>query len=228
MNKKEDKPKLNLIVYNCPHCGTYCNHMHYYISEGFPPDFSTKLLRFYYDDVESAFEILETYQIISRCQICKYLHLWDGGELKYPFNNQFSDPNKDLTKDVRDLYKEASNVFEISPKSAAALLRLSIEKLLENLGHKGSLNDKISSLVSEGVSDTLQMGLDSVRYYGNKGVHPGQLNLDEKREEVYFLFDLVNLIADELITKPYKVRDFYEKLPSSYKESIVRRDSKES
>ncbi|ECQ5639008.1 DUF4145 domain-containing protein [Campylobacter jejuni] len=48
------------------------------------------------------------------------------------------------------MYKEAANVFEISPRSSAALIRLTLELLLKrylvNDGRKHTLNEMIGML----------------------------------------------------------------------------------
>lgn len=40
-----------------------------------------------------------------------------------------------------------------------------------------------------------------------------------------FLFDLINIMVDELITRKKKIRAFYEKLPEGKIKGILRRDN---
>jgi hypothetical protein len=46
-------------------------------------------------------------------------------------------PNIDLDQDIQDDYMEAAKVLDDSPRSAAAILRLSLQKLCKQLGEKG-------------------------------------------------------------------------------------------
>jgi len=59
----------------------------------------------------------------------------------------------------------------------------------------------------------------------NNAVHPGQIDLDDKAEIAPKLFDILNFIADELITKPKKVGEIYaDVLPSETRDHIKKRD----
>ena len=58
----------------------------------------------------------------------------------YPRSIPFPDPNEDLDDGIKKLYREAANVYQDSPRASAALLRLCLEKLCQQLGEKGNLN----------------------------------------------------------------------------------------
>ena len=73
-------------------------------------------------------------------------------------------PAVDMHEEVIGDYNEARAIFGSSPRSSAALLRLSLEKLLTNLGEPGkSLNQNIVALVEKGLPTTIQQALDIVR-----------------------------------------------------------------
>jgi hypothetical protein len=134
-------------------------------------------------------------------------------------------PNPDLPHDVRADYEEAGKILTLSPRGAAALLRLAIQKLCIKLGEKGeNLNDDIANLVQRGLPQKVQKALDSVRVIGNNALHPGQMDLKDDRNTATRLFDLVNIIADVHITQPKKVDAVYSKLPESQRQAIVKRD----
>jgi polyhydroxyalkanoate synthesis regulator phasin len=122
-------------------------------------------------------------------------------------------------------YEEARRVLPESVRAAAALLRLAVQKLCKELGQKGeNLNDDIGNLVKNGLDQRIQQALDIVRVTGNNAVHPGEMNLEDSPEVVEELFKLVNMIVDEMITKPRELADLYKKLPEGAREAVAKRD----
>lgn len=110
--------------------------------------------------------------------------------------------NRDLPDDIKSLYEEASTIADLSPKGAAALLRLAVEMLCKHLGGKGPrLDDDIAFLVKQGLPVNVQKSLDIVRIVGNNAVHPGFINIDDDPTIVHTLFGLVNIIAETMITQ---------------------------
>ena len=129
---------------------------------------------------------------------------------------------------LRD-YEEASSILNLSPRGAAALLRLAIQKLCKHLGENGkNINNDIESLVKKGLSPIIQKSLDVVRVIGNEAVHPGTLDLRDDRDVASKLFRLVNLITDRMITYPKQVNEMFDGLPAPKKEEIQKRDTKKS
>lgn len=126
---------------------------------------------------------------------------------------------------LKKTMKEARNILNLSPRGAAALLRLAIQKLCKHLGEKGKdLNTDIGNLV-KGLPEKLQKALDSVRVIGNNAVHPGQLDLTDDIETANKLFAFINIICDNQISQHKLINDFYqEKVPQSYKDAIEKRD----
>jgi hypothetical protein len=139
-------------------------------------------------------------------------------------------PNNDIPSEIKADYEEARNISSQSPRGAAALLRLCIQKLCKHLGEKGdNINDDIGSLVSKGLPVKVQKALDLVRVVGNNAVHPGEMNLNDTPEVANKLFGLVNIIADVMISQPKQVDELYDSvLPEASKKGIVKRDSKTS
>jgi hypothetical protein len=128
---------------------------------------------------------------------------------------------------VRPEYDEARAVSAVSPRSAAALLRLVIQKLLIGLGLPGkNINDDIGRLVQRGLPEKIQQALDSVRVIGNNAVHPGVLSDDDLSNVANSLFFLVNFIVEQQIAQPRKVADLFDGLPANAHEQIAKRDGK--
>jgi hypothetical protein len=115
---------------------------------------------------------------LSKCFNCNDFAVWVHNKLLFPESRQGPAPNPDMPDDVKADYEEASKILNLSPRGAAALLRLAIQKLCVELKEKGeNINDDIKSLVTKGLSPTVQKALDSVRVIGNEAVHPGTLDL---------------------------------------------------
>lgn len=142
----------------------------------------------------------------------------------YPLANS-RHPPADLPENCIKIYTEAASVAALSPRSAAALLRLCIELLCDYLNAEGkSINEKIGFLVKKGMPVQIQQALDTVRVIGNNAVHPGELSIDEDPALVDALFKLVDLIVDNQITQPRMVEELFSNLPERAKNGVIRRD----
>ncbi|NOD30024.1 DUF4145 domain-containing protein [Ruegeria atlantica] len=132
-----------------------------------------------------------------------------------------------MPKNVREDYYEAALILDASPRGAAALLRLGLQKLCVHLGEPGKhIDTDIASLVSKGLDVRVQQALDAVRVIGNEAVHPGSIDLRANRETAEMLFQLMNLIVEKMISEPKHVQSVYDKLPQTKREAIERRDQK--
>ena len=123
-------------------------------------------------------------------------------------------------------FEEARKILADSPRGAAALLRLCVQKICIQLGETGKhIDTDIASLVSKGLSKTIQQALDIVRVVGNESVHPGQMDLTDNEGTARQLFDLVNLIAETRISEPKRIDALYQSLPESKRQGIENRDN---
>ena len=164
---------------------------------------------------------------ISKCYHCKKITVWVHDNIVFPPEKQGVQPNQDLPEDIIHDFEEARSIVGLSPRGAAALLRLCIQKLCKHLGEKGrNIDDDIASLVSEGLNPLVQQSLDIVRVIGNEAVHPGVIDLNDDRDTANRLFSLINSIADQMITHPKTVKDLYGKLPEKKRKAIEKRDKK--
>jgi len=165
---------------------------------------------------------------VSQCYNCKKWAIWVNEDIVYPDKKFGALPNPDLPDDVLAVVEEARAILDSSPKGAAALLRLAIQMLCKHLGKTGdNLNQDISSLVTDGLNPIVQKSLDVVRVIGNESVHPGSIDLNDDKDTAARLFDLVNIICEQMITQPKQVEDLYKKLPESKREAINKRDGDE-
>ena len=161
----------------------------------------------------------------SVCDACGMYSLWYDGKLVHPDTSSAPRPSEGMPEEVLADFNEARMVFDASPRAAAALLRLSIQKLCVHLGCPGrDLNSDIATLVAKGLPGHVQMALDSVRVIGNNSVHPGEMNVRDDPEVAKSLFDYVNWIVDAMILRPRRIAEGYSKLPGGAREAVARRD----
>lgn len=146
-------------------------------------------------------------------------------KIMYPATRTSPPANDDLDDSIKKIYNEAADIANQSPRAACALLRLAIQMLLKQLGEKGhNINEDIKNLVTKGLDPQIQQALDIVRVTGNHAVHPGEIDFNDTTD-VETLFELINVIADTLITQPKRIKAMYKRLPKKDKESIQKRDT---
>ncbi|MBP7557473.1 MAG: DUF4145 domain-containing protein, partial [Chitinophagaceae bacterium] len=205
----------------CPHCGVFAEqvwtinvHGRYIKTQTIGPD--------------RAFDVaLKDYQV-ALCSHCKMASIWLKERMVYPLSGTVEMANPDMPEDIMNDYNEAKDIVNISPRGAAALLRLAVQKLCKHLGEKGeNINDDIKSLVKKGLQPKVQQALDSVRVIGNNAVHPGTLDLNDSPEIAYALFGFINIICETMISQTQKIDVFFETyIPENAKKGIEKRDGK--
>lgn len=215
---KYEVPELNKTSFTCGQCQTYSKHNW----GGFHITKNSNQMPF----IKSGdiYKIPNFYICI--CEACGQFSLWLNGKQIYPLVSNIIAPNEDMPKKVKDLYNEARDVYKISIKSSAALLRLGVQILCKELGEQGkNINTDIGNLVKKGLDPSVQKIFDVIRVTGNNAVHPGEIQLDEKPELVAILFEYINIIIDEFYTKPKKIAESYNTLPEGIRKAIEKRDA---
>lgn len=163
---------------------------------------------------------------ISECYSCGDITIWRHDTILYPPARYEIEPNEDMAEDIKADFEEARKLLNLSPRAAAALLRLCIQKLCKQAGEPGeNISQDISSLVKKGLKPQIAKALHVVRVIGNNAVHPGSIDLKDDRDTAAKLFELVNRIAYDMITHPKEVQALYEeKIPESTQAAIAKRD----
>ena len=163
---------------------------------------------------------------VGKCINCSKHTIWLNEKMLFPASSLAPAANSEMPKNIQEIYQEASSIFSASPRAAAALLRLALQMLCEQLGGKGkNINADIATLVSKGLPEIVQQSLDIVRVTGNDAVHPGQIDVDSA-ETVGSLFELINIIVEYMIAMPQKVSGIYKQLPAKKLDEIEKRDVK--
>lgn len=215
---KHLEPLHKALAFTCPFCGAYAG---------------MKWERLALDST--------TFPVsLATCAACRQASYWRElpnnkgifsatGHMIYPQIVTAPLPHPDLPPDLLADVEEARLIAANSPRGAAALLRLVIEKLVTELGAKGgTINDQIGDLVKKGLPLQVQQALDTVRVIGNNAVHAGKMDQADVEATVHALFGLVTIIVEQLITQPKKIAELFETLPEGVRDGIERRDGKPS
>lgn len=208
MAEKYEAPGFKKDGFHCPYCGVYAHQVwaeaYHSQGRGWKPVKGLTL---------------------SICWKCEEYAFWFNQKMIYPEASNAPLPSEDLPVDVKEDFREARNVVNASPRSAAALLRLALQKLMKELGEKGkNLDDDIGNLVEKGLPEKIQKALDVVRVIGNNAVHPGQIDLRDDVKTAIVLFELLNMIVESQIAQPKRVDEIFGKLPEGAKKHIKKRD----
>ncbi|OAB34244.1 hypothetical protein PMSD_14845 [Paenibacillus macquariensis subsp. defensor] len=162
---------------------------------------------------------------VSKCVHCKRLTIWYDKTVIIPLVSLAAKPHPNMPDSLINDYQEARSIVNFSPRGAAALLRLALQKLMIELGESGKdINKDIGSLVEKGLSEEVQQALDIVRVIGNESVHPGELDLQDDYDTALSLFELINFIIDDQISRKRKISELFSKLPESKRNGIAIRD----
>ncbi|MEW6617057.1 MAG: DUF4145 domain-containing protein [Patescibacteria group bacterium] len=234
MSKEEHFPPEHAEgKFHCPHCGVFAKQRWSHLSAVGDCYTTANRNRYsgqvYDSNIRNLTPITgnlpETWTI-SICEHCSNVSVWKDSSMIFPKKIVVEKPNSDLSEEIQSDYLEAANILDDSPRSAAAILRLALQKLCIQLGEKGeNINDDIAALVKKGLNPTIQKSLDALRITGNNAVHPGELDLKEDTTRVVKLFGLLNFIAEKMITEPKEIRAFYDELPDGAKQAVQKRDT---
>lgn len=135
-------------------------------------------------------------------------------------------PAPHMPEAVAALYSEAASISALSPRAAAALLRVALEAALKEQypdQAKQPLTDLIGWAKKQGLPEWAQQAMDVVRFKGNKAAH--EVDLDDGPDTAATLFVLVNTVVEVLIARPRQIQDEYDSLPETVRANIDRRDA---
>lgn len=213
-------PEITLEAFHCPFCGTYA-HMDWawLVNRGESTDY-----------------------LEAHCSRCRKPSLWlvkekknvNGcikpatGEMIYPDFGVAPLPEIDMPEDVVRDYQEAARIFSKSPRGAAALLRLGLQKLCKHLGEEGkNINEDIRSLAAKNTLPPLVVKVaDTVRITGNNAVHPGEMSDEDFDHIASKMFELLNFVVKKGISEPKELEALYTMTPEGPRKSAENRDAK--
>src|SRR5438094_313478 len=118
---KHVPPSLEANAFNCSYCRVYARQHWSWLNAQSRADGKG------FDKWDQRFRI-------SYCESCDYPTIWLGEIMIFPSALPAEAPNSDLPDDIKLDYDEAREIANHSPRGAAALLRLAIQKLCKHLG----------------------------------------------------------------------------------------------
>ncbi|MBV7469143.1 DUF4145 domain-containing protein [Aeromonas sp. sif0611] len=213
MKNQHYPPTYRAEKFHCPYCGVYSHQ-------------KWMAMTFNHMSAVRQTEEREPEFMGACCEHCEQHSVWSNKRLVFPYASQAEPMHQDLPEECRAEYEEARDIVGRSPRGAAALLRLCLQKLMPHLGEQGkNINEDIKSLVAKGLSPVVQKALDFCRVVGNNAVHPGELTIEDTPEIAQQLFKMINFIVEDRITRPKEVQALYDQLPKNSKDGIAKRDA---
>lgn len=235
-------PQLHADAFDCPRCSAFSNHEWDNITfeEGPPVNDSPRPYTVNSDGQsrqKSPTEKDESRWRASTCKFCKKRTVWRGDQIIYPPASPAPLAHPDMPESVAALYNEARAVAAASRRAGAALARAALERLLKELDPKApanaNLDDRIARVTGKVHTPTAQL-LTVCRYVGNKSLHgddtPDEAVLllltDADSELMDAIFESINRVVDDLITKPNQAQQLYEGLPAGVRASAEAKAQK--
>ena len=125
-------------------------------------------------------------------------------------------PNEDMSEEEKQLFNEAKDIFDISPKAADALLRSVIERILRDKYPEYSRSCLGTILGKDEVKNELDSELiglcNTCKLIGNDATHSSLIIYeDESKDQVELLFKLINAIAYKLLSQPREYKELLDK-----------------
>ena len=161
------------------------------------------------------------------CFACKQSSIWTKAfcseKMIYPSTSNAPNAAIDMPFDVYPLYEEARLVYTHSPRAAAALLRVCLEKLCNHIaGTENTIASNLKRLANlpNPLPPRLLQMAQFIRVIGNEAAHPGVIDFEENSDTVNALFEFINLLVENQITFPQKVDSLFQSQPDSIQKKI--------
>ena len=241
MATRNDHPSISANRFRCPHCDAYSNQIwcvpkpHFIDDSIKTPTHAIERINSEHEELNLELDInsnlsSETRIIyehtdnriqaifpcfFSQCNSCEEYAIWVNDRIVYP-QAIIRIPKDDMPDQIKTFYRQASSISSQCPPASAALLRTVLEMLCTELNYtEGSLKQRIEKMKNDGkIDDELHDAMQSVRIVGNNAVHAGQIEVDDSKEVVKVLFEIIDDITLDLFTKPKRRKELSKNVGS--------------
>lgn len=241
MTKIDRLPALHRERFVCPRCDVFAAQTWFEV--WLKPGGNRAYERAYdilwgADEVEHVEETeVSSCWYMSECTSCQHRSVWREEALIYPAASPAPIPSEDMPSEVRELYDEASAVAAVSRRAGAAFARATLERLLKLLdpaAPSGSKLDEYIARVIPRVNAATGKLLTLIRHVGNKSLHVEDtpddaivlLLTDEDVELLGVLFQTINDVIEELITRPNQAAMLYDAVPATVRAAAEAKAAK--
>ncbi len=204
-------PEYKKLQFHCIHCGVYSEQ---------------SWQNFYcWNRLHAGYSMHKPLEFCV-CEHCKKWSYWYDERMIVPSVALVPPAHIDMPPECVADYDEARGIVDISPRAASALLRLVLQKLMITLGEEGkNINEDVGNLVEKGLPVEVRQALDSCRIVDNNAVHPGEIEINDTPEIAYNLFNIINFIIEDRISRPMHIQSlFFAQLPEGVKKAVEKRD----
>ncbi len=133
---------------------------------------------------------------LSSCYSCKGFAVWVRGRLVFPVSIE---ENLDLRQED---FEEAATILNKSPRGAAALVHLCVQKLMPLLNQDSKkFDENISSLISRGLEVEIQQAMDVLQIIRKNPIQPNGIDMKGDQETEARLFKLLKVIMERRALK---------------------------
>ena len=142
--------------------------------------------------------------------------------------NVYKDFPDYIPQQIREDYKEASLILNISPKAAATLLRRCLQGMIHDFWgiHEKNLNAEITTLKSK-VNPFQWKAIDGLRSMGNIGAHMEHdvnLIIDIDTGETEKLQQLIELLLDKWYINRHEEEELYKSISQTAENKETQRN----
>lgn len=150
----------------------------------------------------------------------------------FPLNSSRPNLPDEVPSALRDIYREAASIENLSPNGSAFLARRILEQSLrEHLSKpRGKLMNLIEEFITEHTaSETLLQLMHDVREFGNIAGHPAQDQQGEwttvEAAEASYTLDLVAELLDHIYVRPKRREAMLDRREAKKRGDVLPRNS---
>ena len=209
------QPEFEAKWFHCPHCKYKTEHeWHSLYIPGFPyipQEIKDKLREKLFENATDKHLQADRSLAISICRHCKDYCIWEQEQLIYPLSRTPITFNTDIPAGILEICEEAASISNLSLRSSLLLGRIIIDRLLKEKAKEGTINEMANQLLHESaISLNTHAKITAIRLLGNDINHNDVIDITTISPIA--IFDLINQIADDLITRPKEFESLQESI----------------